>query len=117
MMKVDEIKAVLELLESGRIDTGVKALATLIKGTESEPTLSLRYDLSAAETEKEIRNKLISLGWTPPEKLQQPAPRLYPLAWEVLVDLDSRYTTNTRAGRILAYRELERMHGITGDKP
>jgi len=29
-------------------------------------TVTVRYDLSAAETEDAIRQKLIELGWTPP---------------------------------------------------
>lgn len=36
-----------------------------------ERTVTVRYDLSAADTEGAIRDKLIELGWTPPA---QPAP-------------------------------------------
>jgi hypothetical protein len=31
-----------------------------------EPTVTVRYDLSAADAEGAIRDKLIELGWTPP---------------------------------------------------
>ena len=38
---------------------------------QQKPSVTVRYDLSAADTEAAIRDKLIELGWTPPA---QPAP-------------------------------------------
>lgn len=42
-----------------------------------EELAKVRYDLSAAETEGAIRDKLIELGWTPPDAAQTE-----PLAWQ-----------------------------------
>jgi hypothetical protein len=48
--------------------------------TAQEPTVTVRYDLSAANTESAIRSKLIELGWQPP------APQREPLTNEQIVE-------------------------------
>jgi hypothetical protein len=47
-----------------RADKAIFALRQLLEQTE--PSVTVRYDLSAADTEAAIRDKLIELGWTPP---------------------------------------------------
>lgn len=44
-----------------------------------QETVTVRYDLSVAETETTIRSKLIELGWTPPRQQQQDDDP--PVAW------------------------------------
>lgn len=47
---------------------GLDALCVALRAAlEHESHVTVRYDLSAAQTEGAIREKLIALGWTPPE--------------------------------------------------
>jgi hypothetical protein len=60
-------------------DEIIKAITALRQLLEAEPSVTVRYDLSAADTEAAIRDKLIELGWTPPA---QPAPVQEPESFE-----------------------------------
>ena len=50
-----------------------------LRAALAEPTVTVRYDLGATETDEAIRQRLIELGWTPP-KAEQPAEQ-EPVAW------------------------------------
>jgi hypothetical protein len=51
-------------------------IARLLSKKKNEPSVTVRYDLSPAQVEGEIRSKMIYLGWAPPEKVKELQDRL-----------------------------------------
>ena len=63
---------------SGCVAEWTEALR-ILNDALAEPTVTVRYDLGAAETDEAIRQRLIELGWTPPKAEPQE-----PVAWALV---------------------------------
>ena len=48
------------------------AVARIERAEHLDQTVTVRYDASAAQVESALRNKLITLGWTPPTTKPEP---------------------------------------------
>lgn len=80
----------------GIVDDGVARIVALLR-REAHPAIThcvtVRYDLSPAQTESAIRDALIRMGWTPPDEhaLSQPAEQRAEIEAlrEVLKDADN----------------------------